>query len=76
MQLLLCLGNNLFAIPGTKLFFSPGQGLMYGTSTGELKIVIPAGSSRNCPRLRSQDVLRNPTGNFFLFRLPKYWIIF
>ena len=40
---------------------------MYGTSTGELKIVIPAGSSRNCPRLRSQDVLRNPTGTFQSF---------
>ena len=43
---------------------------MYGTSTGELKIVIPAGSSRNCPRLRSQDVLRNPTGKFE-FRIHK-----
>ena len=34
---------------------------MYGTSTGELKIVIPAGSSRSFG-LRSQDILRNPTG--------------
>jgi len=71
MQLLLCLGNNFLTISVTWTFFSPGQGLMYGTSTGELKIVIPAGSSRNCPRLRSQDVLRNPTGKFE-FQLPKY----
>jgi len=66
--------SNQFVINAIAFMPCPGQGLMYGTSTGELKIVIPAGSSRNCPRLRSQDVLRNPTVHLERIRHPARFI--
>jgi len=66
--------SNQFVINAIAFMPCPGQGLMYGTSTGELKIVIPAGSSRNCPRLRSQDVFRNPTVHLERIRHPARFI--
>ena len=43
--------------------FSPGQGLMYGTSTGELKIVVPAAKNfSNSSELN----IRNPTSESLL----------